>query len=815
MKSTLSTTLTMAVAVACSAGALAQETGTAAAATESQRVDRDESAAPSSEKASSSLFLSEVIVTATRREEQAQKVGISMSAFSEKQLEALPLESQGDIASYTPSVEFVRFWSGKGANSVFFVRGLGQADFNEATEAPAALYSDEFYIITSGAADFLMHDTQRVEILRGPQGSLFGRNTTAGAVSVLSNRPTYDFEGKLSGSFGRFSKRELDGYVNVPIVADRLALRLSANTDDAQGSTKNFFEVGAAPRRVLGSDFSSYRAQLLFDPVSSVSILYKYQTGLVDSDSMLGDIANPAQAVPGDVISAPTDVFGYSRAGDGLHGPREVDIDTLGRLYNKVQIHLGRVDVKLADSITLTSLTGYFDQLRENTEDCDGSPRTLCDAHNQTRQHYVTQELKLAGSSGPLDWTTGAYYLDQKLNNIFEVLLFSGSNVASAIGLPAPANGLIQTASTEQDLQSTAAYVNLKYHFTDQIALTGGIRGTKDKKEIDETEGLLIHSFPNTGLKTAVGQTFGFVNPSWQVRGADQWDDLRNNHIVGAIDPLTRFSPETAGDLAKYRETYYTGELQLDYSASDDLLLYVGYRRGVKGGGFNNGLFDITPSTFALIPVGKEVNNDYEGGYKWRFGNGLGTLNQSFFFYDYKGYQATAFVGSGTSLSTLITNNDATVYGSEVELTVNPIDRLDLRLAGSYLHTKVEDVSNRGVVKDRKLGRAPEFQLSAIVRYELDMFSGTVAPQLDFSWTDERYVDVVNNTQGLLDAYGQLNASLTYTPTVGAWYGRASLININDSDGPVNIFEVTGAGNVGQFNFLPPRRWQVEFGVRF
>lgn len=783
---------------------------TAAAQTAQQSVAEPD--APTAKGASDSAFLQEVIVTATRREENAQRVGISITAFGEEQLQMLSLESQGDVANYTPAVEFVRFWAGKGANSVFFIRGLGQADFNEATEAPAGLYADEFYILTSGASDFLLYDTARVETLRGPQGSLFGRNTTAGAVSITNNRPTRQLEGRLVTTVGSFSKRELDGFINVP-VTDKLALRLSGNTDDAEGYTRNFFDVDRAPSRVHDSDFSSYRAQLLFEPTNSISMLYKYQLGRVNSLAGLGDISNPAQAVAGDVINAPTDVFGYSRELDGLRGPYEVDIDTRGHIYNKVHIHFGRIDVDLSDAVQLSSLSGYFGQQRENTEDCDGSPRTLCNAHNQTAQHYFTQELKLAGTTERTKWTTGLYYLDQHLANIFEVLLFSGTNVASAIGLPSPANGLIQLAQTEQDLESYAAYANVAYQLNDKFTLTTGVRATRDEKEIDETEGLLIHDFPDSGLKTAVGSTFGYVNPSFHVEGRDMWDELRENHIVGAVDPLTRFSRETAGELARYRETYYTGEIQLDYTPSDDLLLYLGFRRGIKGGGFNNGLFDITTDTFELIPVKKEVNHDLEGGYKWRFGRGV--LNQSFFYYDYEGYQATAFVGSGTSLSTVITNNDATVMGSEVEFTFSPIDGLDIRLAGAFLDTKVKDVSNRGVVKDRELGRAPKLQASGIVRYELDAFGGTLAPQINFHWTDERYVDVVNNTQGLLQAYGQVNLSTSWYSPNDVWFIAASLLNANDASGPANIFEVTGAGNVGQVNYLPPRRWQVEFGVHF
>lgn len=762
-----------------------------------------------------SVFGREIVVTATRREENLQKVGVSVTAFNEKQLVALSLETQGDIAKYTPSVEFVRFWSGKGANSVFFIRGLGQADFNEATEMPAGLYADEFYILSAGATDFLMHDTARVEVLRGPQGSLFGRNTTAGAVNVTNNKPAFELGGQINATFGRFDRREFDGFVNVPIIADKLAVRISANTETADGYTKNFFVNQNAPEKIHNTDFTSIRGQILAQPSDGVRLLYKYQYGKVNASAGLGDLANPAQAIAGDVISAPTDIFGYSRALDGLRGAYQADLDMPGRIYNKIQIHFGRADVDLIENVQLNILGGYFKQVRENTEDCDGSPRTLCGVHDETRQRYYTGEVKLTGSGDNYHWTVGGFYLNQKLDTIFEVLLFSGTNVASAIGLPAPANGLLQHSQTHQTLKSYAGYANGKYELTDKLSLTAGLRVTRDNKVIDQSEGLLIHDYPDTGLKTAIGTTFGYVAPSFRVNSFDQWDDLNQNHIIGALDPLRRFAPATVGDLARYRETYLSGEIQLDYQLSPDLLLYAGFRRGVKGGGFNNGLFDISPATLADVPVKKEVNNDYEGGYKWSFGNGFGRLNQSFFYYDYKGYQATAFVGSGTSLSTLITNNDAIVYGSEAELNLVPMRGLDIRLSGSYLHTKVKDVSNRGVIADRKLGRAPKFQFSGLVRYEFDMFGGHLAPQIDFSWTDKRYVDVVNNTQGLLKAYGTLNASLSYEPEGGSWHISAAVLNLNKSNGPVNIYEVTGAGNVGQVNYLPPRRWQVEFGIRF
>lgn len=759
-------------------------------------------------QSSSSLMLEEVTVTATKREENLQDVGVSVTAFNEQQVRELALETMGEIANFAPGVEYKRLWGAKGNNSLFFIRGLGQADFNEGSESPANVYVDDFYIISNSAVDFLMHDVRGVEILRGPQGTLFGRNSTAGAVNIRNNPPEHEFAGDILLNFGNYNRRETVGMVNIPIIAGKLATRFAFDMDRNDAHTKNLF-TGGGPGATDNheGDFESFRWSTLWEPTESLSLLYRFQHGRVDAITT-GDNSIPLTAGVGEVVEAPFDAFGYN---ENLVAPGAGQLFTDGTngLTNDIYLHVLSGTWQYNENASLTSITGYFDQSKQTFEECDGSPRTQCGLRQRTVQDYWTQEFRLNIDTDSSRWTFGLYYLDQDYENFWQALLLSGSGTNEALGFaPNTPGGLISVTPNTLDVKAYAAYANWAHDLNEELTVTVGVRVNREEKDFIQDEGLFIHDYADTGQVTVLGQTFGFV-----ALDDDGFDDLLANHIIGEADPNIHFED-------RYTDTFPNYKIQLDWNASDSLLLFASYRHGAKAGGFNNGFTNYTPSNLHLIQFDKEVADSFEIGSKWGFWDGRGRLNSSVFYTDITDYQASAFIGGNTSVGTFVLNRDARTAGFEIELTVNPVDGLDLQLAAGYIDTNVEDITNSGggvsITKDRELGHAPRWQSNGLIRYEWPVHTiGRMIAQANYSWIDSRFVDVLNDPGTELKSYAEGNASLTLQSNDDSWSIGVYVKNIADTRPVIQRFNLVGLGGAGQANYLPPRRYGVMMNYRW
>ncbi len=762
-----------------------------------------------------SLLLEEVTVTATKREENLQDVGISVTAFTDEQVEAMGMETMGEIADHVPGLEYKRLWGGKGNNSLFFIRGLGQADFNEGSESPANVYVDDFYVISNSAIDFLVHDVETVEILRGPQGTLFGRNSTAGAVNIRNNRPGYEFQGDATFLYGNYERREVMGMVNVPIIDDRLAARFAFDLDRNDYHVKNHFPGANGRPGDEGNregDFESYRLSTLWEPNEDLSVLYRFQFGKVDAVT-IGDLSDPLQFGVGEIIAAPTDAFGYHEELAGVAGPDDVNSDSTNHVDNEMYIHIVNASYHINENLSLTSITGYFDQDKRTLEDCDGTPRSLCGLRQFTIQDYLTQELRLNYDTDRYKLTMGAFYLDQDYFNTWQLYALSGSGTNEALGFaPNTPGGLIQLTPNDIDVKGYAIYGNLAYDINDRFTATVGLRYNREEKDIAQSEGLFVHDFPDTGTVTTLGQTHGFISIS-----DPGWDDFIANHIGDEADPVGDPNIDYVG---RYRDDFLNYKLQLDWRVSEDVLLYASYRHGAKAGGFNNGLTNYNAANLDLIPFAREEADNFEVGVKMDFWEGRGRLNASTFYMDISDYQASAFIGGLTSIGTFVLNRDARSYGFEAELTLNPITNLDLLLSVGYLDTKVEDITNTGsgvsITRDRELGHSPKWQSNGLVRYTWpihDKFN--LVGSANYSYLDSRFIDVLNDPGTELKSYLEGNGGLALESTDAKWTLKAYVKNISNTRPVFQRFAIVGLGGTGQANYLPPRRYGISLTYRW
>lgn len=734
-----------------------------------------------------SQALEEIIVTAQKREQNLQDVGIAVTAFSGDQIRELGFTNTTDVVSMTPGLNYT-VPNAESSQINFFLRGVGLNDFADANENPVAVYLDDVYRPAMGGLSFQLFDMERVEVLRGPQGSLFGRNTTGGLVHYISKRPTEELEGYLSVTGASYNQFKFEGAVSGPI-GETVSGRLSVATNTHDGYTKN---RGTGPD-YNETDAKAARGQLLFTPNDKFNALLSVNYS--DNDAAVGAWQNQvtrfnanAESVPlgptdqdmsvdcnadgmldaADLRPAPgTDCFGY-RDTDGDPFAGEYDRD------GKVKVETSGVSLNanwdVGDS-TITSITAYQDVDRLQSEDTEAGPFPLVQPTFMAKTKTFTQELRIAGGSDTFRWLAGAFYFD---NNVDGHYLLDLTNLGF----------VFFDANYEQDTQSIALFGQIEIDFADQWTFTVGARGAHEKKELDylnvDTSGFFTGV---VGLPTNV-----------------------------AFD----FDTTSVGDLAKHDNDSFSGKVQLDWKPNDDLLVYGSISQGTKSAGFNVGFLDETflfaSNTAATIPFDEETLTSFEVGFKSTFGDGSTRLNGSAFYYDYNDFQTFRF----ELLNQVIFNTDAQVSGLELELQSSPTEGLDLALGLSVLDATADNIpSPLGGVRKRDMVAAPDVAANALIRYAWPAFNGNLAVQAWANYQDKIYFDIQNVPVSLEDGYTVSNLRVAYTSGDEKWQLAAFVHNLTDEEYLSYTFDFTGVFGFNQQAYGAPRWAGLTFQYNF
>lgn len=765
--------------------------GQPAVAQDSSEPLDDEAKQVSSADERGSGFGDVIVVTAQKRAQNLQDVGVAVTAFSGDQLEAAGLTNAADVMAQVPGAIARRHFPSRGLTTNLFIRGIGQTDFNDGTESSVAPFIDDFYLIQASQADFSTFDVERIEVLRGPQGTIFGRNATGGAVQSVTRRPTNTFSGGVDVGFGNFGSRLIDGFINIP-VNDKVQLRFSAVDDRHDPYVLNLFE--GDDNDILNQNFSAARAQLRLLPTDDLTIDFKYERGRAKG-RLLGDQAIIyAGTAEGDVIEIPENGSGYNPAREGTNRPNVTSEDNLNDARNEIEHLLARVEWDLGN-VTFTSITGWLDQSFDLYEDCDSTPNPTCAFSPNVDSEHWTQEFRLNGQADRINWTAGLYYLKQIASNDLTL------NVFLTNGGTATPTATVIDIDWALESESFAGFGQIEYDLTDTVTLIGGLRLNKDTKNFEQT-------------RDAVGLALPAGTTRFATRALHRFFEGETSRT-----PQHTFTRAVAGDLTRQSNFNYSGTLQVNYEPNSDLLLYTSFRRGLKAAGFNNGLVDVRQDDIDLLPYDEEVLHAYEFGWKWEFGGAVpGRLNGAIFNYDYKNFQATSYVGIGN----LISNNDAKVTGAEIEAQLMPADGLFVNLGAGFLDTKVKDVRrvsftdpNLTFTADRELAEAPKFSANFLVRYEWSALGGNWGAQIDGSYTGKRWVDVLNQSALRLPVDTNLNANLSYTHDASGMSIRGWIKNIADRRVPLNLLAAPGLDNLGQVNWNEPRTYGLTVGYKF
>ena len=671
-------------------------------------------------------LLEEVVVTAQKREQSLQDVAISITAFTGGQIRSLGFNNSVDLVAQTPGVEVTGY--GGGSVNSFSIRGSGQNDFAGQQEAPVAVYVDEAYLSSNIVTRFSLFDLERAEVLRGPQGTLYGRNATGGLVHYVTAKPTQELEGFIDVELGEDDRKRIEAAIGGGIT-DTVSGRLSGNWNKRDGLVTN--DIGGDSQN---ADDYSIRGQLLFELSDTLSALVKVQYS--DEDATPGGNSHIVTS------GLATDFFGYADA-DG--DPYTVSKDFGGEQTTEFLDVLARAEWDLGD-YAVTSVTNYQDQEHTYAEDSDLSPASLFHYQQAIQLEQFSQELRVSWEGERHRSVVGVYYLN--IDTATQVLesgdVFFGPGAFLGI-------------NSQLDTEAYAIFGQTEYDLNDQFSLTVGLRYNHDKKDYTQLA-------PDFGAAPFAGS---FSDDDW------------------------------------------SGKIQLDYKPNDDWLLYFGISRGIKSGGFN---IPLSPTFFdpALYQFGSETLVSYEAGFKAQLTERV-RINASGFYYDYSDYQA---FNIDPSFNNVLFNATSENYGAEVEITLNPVDGLDILLGAAYLDTDITDLPASVSVSGRETAIvSPEFAFNGLVRYTWPAFNGSLAIQGDFSWRDDQKYNLVTTPPILEDAYGLLNARLSYTTADEDWTAAIFVRNLTDEY--YNAFTTDATAFFGS-SFVAPgvARW-VGGSVRY
>ena len=736
-----------------------------------------------------SRILQTVQVTAERREASQQDVPVTVTSVDERMLSEGDYRTSEDLAQQVPGLQIKSSFSA--SNPTIFIRGVGINDFNPANSgAIGVMIDDMFYNSTTGQL-FQLFDLDRVEVLKGPQGTLYGRNTTGGVLSVHTKKPSFEPGGYLSATYGLFNQLDVEGAVTLP-VSDKLAFRISGVSNTRDGTRDISFPDGTSAEK-NDVDFQAGRLQMLFEPTADLSVLGKieygksnatsrsyesqglinystFEYGLSDYDSVCG---GRGAAVCADAFGYTDDPDPYSGAENLKDTPEEVEAFTANL---QVEWDLG--------SWELTSVTGYLDTNREAILEVDASPYRLVEEYINDGSEQFSQELRLASDwEGPMSLILGAFYLQDELTGQDSFELLADASPTPGTAYFDAVNYILRTDRFyTQKTNTFAVFAQSDYDLTDRLTATLGARFTWEERTLDHV---------------------AYAGPVDAV-------SLDGDMPVYAILLDTSFFPT---DKLSFEEP--TFRAALSYDVSDDVMVFGSVSRGFKSGGFNTGA---TSDPIEASVVEPEKLMAYEVGVKSEWFNQTLRANASAFFYDYSDLQVFGLAPGAVPTQTLFNAEKAEIKGFEFDVTSVPVTGLELSLAGTYLDAEYMDfVTPIGQdFSGNTMVAAPEWSLVARSRYETGPVWGDLGlvASADAAYTGDQYFDTQNTSRIGQDAYWIANARLALRPDDNRWELAVFVKNLTDEEYIVDAFDVSDFG-FDELVYGDPRTYGVSLTYRF
>jgi iron complex outermembrane receptor protein len=729
--------------------------------------------------------LAEVVVTAQFREQKLQDTPIAITAVNAETLEVRNQTQLAQVAAQAPSVSLTETGGAFGPGLAANIRGIGQGDYIAALEPGVGIYIDDVYYSSLTGANFDLIDLDRVEIQRGPQGVLGGRNSEGGAIKLFSQKPRGDNSGSVRGTTGSRSLLDLRGMGDFALIDDKLFARISGTSHKQNGyvTIRDYgcdfpasglpiltqhgdcvmgheggkdYTAGRLALRLLASDDVEINlsGDLMLDN-SEVAANVLRDTGAV-SPTNIGDVPWGPQYIPSNPFVSYASFSDQRADGSMVYFAPVTKTKVWGTNLT--------IDVNLNENLALKSITAYRKFDSRWVEDNDASPAYLGLGSEHQSNHSFSQELRLQGQATDMfDYTLGLYYFDQTtIGRTHQMLNYVD------FGFPLLFEFL---GNDPTDASSKAAFANASWHITDALNLNLGARYTKENKTY----------------------TFSRLNP-----------DGTPNAILG---DLTDVAGPYKGDHFDYR-------VNLDYRWNEMLMTYANISTGFKGGGTNPRPFGVDQ----VMPFDPEELTNFEIGAKSDLFDRRLRANVSAFIEKYKDIQVTLLACPGAPCAAPANAGNADIKGVEIELEAHPVAGLTLEGSFSKLdfkYTKIDPAtgvppgaSAPGLIKNK-------FSLGA--QYEWRMASGaTLSPRFDYSHRSGYNTNAIPSPGNRVDSYGIGNARLTWKSPDDSWQVAAIASNIFDKYYYYSVFDLTGLGGGSNYGFVaPPREYSVQIQKKF
>jgi iron complex outermembrane receptor protein len=748
--------------------------------------------------------LEETVVTAQKRSQNINDVGISINAFTGEQLQEFGVTSAEDIAQFTPGLT-VNETAATGV-PLYTIRGVGFQDYSTGATSTVGLYFDEVAMPYSVMTRGLIFDQERVEVLKGPQGDLFGANTTAGSINFISNKPTQEFEAGIRATYGNYEAYDIEGFVSggTDFVQGRLAVTTEQSDEGWQESTTSNDKLGekdaSAVRGIVNIDINDDMSLMLLAHYAKDKSENRANTAYDGTIVGLGEFNNPYQ--PLNEYRLPTGSnFGetppwYSTGDNKKAGwTNSYTSPITGKTWdirpkrdNELKGGSARLDWDVS-GMTFTSISGYNDFTREEANDWDGGFYTDSSNINTTDLWVFSQEFRLAGEVGDVTWLTGLYYSKDDMKEDYHYFMadsvFGLGSIPWGVAQFAPTPILELDTSYKQKTESASIYAHAEWQFTDQWRLTLGGRYTHEERKWSGCTFVAEDGSLGNFLNAQFGSTLGAGDC-----GTIDDDPNSPTYIFGLLG-----TPDVNDAFHVYSDTIDTkrgmGKIGLDYMLNNDIMFYGTISQGFKSGGFNGANSNTTQQ---LKPYKEEVLTAYEIGSKATLLDGSMQLNTAAFYYDYKDKQeqdsAVTFVGNISGLTNIPKSE---IYGAEVDLQWLPMDGLTLNAVAAYLHTEITkwDAVDTELsawpdtvyfdASGADLPQAPEWSYMALAKYEWPLGDSLV---LDVGG-DVVYTDSTTGSirpEDATDSYTLFNARAGIGAADGKWRAFLWGKNITDED---------------------------------
>ena len=709
-----------------------------------------------------SSLMEEVTVTAQKREQNLQDVSLAITAFSGETIKNLGFQSSVDIVAQAPNT----FFRPTGPTAIFSIRGINLLDFGDANEPPIGFYRDEVYRGTVAGQASQIFDLERVEVLRGPQGTLFGRNTTGGLVHFFTARPTEEFEGYAEIQYGSHNQKILEFAVSGPL-SERVRGRFSMKYNKDDGWQENQFN-GAD---FAATDVISGRAQLEIDLNEDANLLLRFE-GTEQENTHQGyghfGLQDPSTFAPcsqGMVRSSQcidfSGLLGFGPPGsfnDPSPNPDEIFSEE-SDLPSNIDLYSTSATLTWKfEHFDLTSITAYETVEKELEEDVDGGPFYPLTFLYEIDASQISQELRLSGETEHIRWVVGGFYFDDEKEDGF-------------ISIP----GVIPLFGTtlgfqneyEQETTAWALFTQTEWDLSEQVTLIGGLRYSDEEKDLFITDSLTAGNFQDK-------------------------EELSTENL--------------------------TGKIGLEWRPNDDVMAYASISTGFKSGAFNTSLV----ASGEAAPVGEEEITSYEVGIKTTLWDGRLRLNASAFYYDYEDVQsvaATATPGGGFPVTRFINAGDATVQGLEADMLFQPTDNLEMSLAVGVIDSEIDADSTVTIdgfqLDGNELPMTPSLSLNGLIRYHIPTDnSGTFTLQSDFRWQDDVKLRVDNDPLDTQKDYGVLNLRASWSSPSERYYATIFGENVTGEEYFEHAFSINTFGLQGVI-WGKTEWYGVKFGMRF